>query len=146
MKLWIISGLALIAVLVLVMPACACEFPDKPLTQGYWKNHPGDWPYLDEWDYDNFFLSGDCYLGVLKNPTKGNAYYILAHQFIAARLNGAPWTSSDSVNTAWKEEALPLFCTYTPKQVAAMKGNDPVRQEFISLAELFDKYNNGYYS
>jgi len=145
MKLWIISGLALIAVLLLVMPAVACDFPDEPLTQGYWKNHPEDWPYLEKFDYDNFYKSGDCYMEVLKTTTKGNAYYILAHQFIAARLNGAPWTSPDSVDKAWWD-AWQLFCTYSPDEVASWKGNDGDRQKFICLADILDKYNNGYYS
>jgi hypothetical protein len=37
-----------------------------------------------------------------------------------------------------------LFSTYTPAQVAAMRGNNPVRQQFISLAYTLDQYNNGY--
>jgi hypothetical protein len=32
---------------------------------------------------------------------------------------------------------------YTPAQVAMLKGNDPLRKDFIRLAELLDMYNNG---
>jgi hypothetical protein len=142
MKLWIISGAALIMMLLLVMPAVACDIPEDPLTQGYWKNHPEVWACEEK--FDNFFKSGDCYLGVLKTPPKGNAYYILAHQYIAAYLNGGAWSkyAPPSVCEAW-DDARILFCTYTPYEIAAMKGNDRVRRQFISLAETLDKFNNG---
>jgi hypothetical protein len=142
MKLWIISGAALIMMLLLVMPAVACDIPEDPLTQGYWKNHPEEWACEEK--FDNFFKSDDCYLGVLKTPTKGNAYYILAHQYIAAYLNGAYLRVSSGYD-AW-DDARILFCTYSPDDIAAMKGNDPVRRQFISLAETLDKFNNGCYS
>jgi hypothetical protein len=145
MKLWIISGVAFVMLMLLVMPVVACDFPDCPLTQGYWKNHPGDWPYLEKFDYGTFYKSGDDYMCVLETPTKGNAYYILAHQFIAARLNGAPWTTPDEVDKVWWE-AWELFCTYSPCEIAEMKGSDPVRKKFICLADILDKYNNGCYS
>ncbi len=142
MKLRIISGVILVMMLLLVMPAVACDIPDDPLTQGYWKNHPEEW--ASEEKFDNFFKSGDCYLDVLTTPTKGNAYYILAHQYIAAYLNGAAWSTyaSPSVNAAWWQ-AKDLFCMYSPDDIAAMKGNDGVRRQFISLAETLDKFNNG---
>ena len=38
----------------------------------------------------------------------------------------------------------PLFNTYTPAQVASMKPNNAVRQQFIALAVTLDDYNNGY--
>ncbi|HDR74001.1 MAG TPA: hypothetical protein ENN85_08865 [Methanoculleus sp.] len=143
MKPVVIAGLALVAVLFLVMPALACDIPDEPLTQGYWKNHPGEW--ASEEKFSNFFKSGDSYLGVLKTPTRGNAYYILAHQHIAAYLNGAAWTEIGSIREVWWE-AKSLFCTYGPDEIARMKGNDPVRRQFVSLAETLDAFNNGHYS
>lgn len=60
---------------------CCCV-----LTQGYWKNHPGDWPV------EGLTLGGDYYsksdlIGILKQPVKGNGLISLAHQLIAAKLN-----------------------------------------------------------
>ena len=39
--------------------------------------------------------------------------------------------------------AAGLFSTYTPAQIAALKGNDPLRQQFISLGGLLGSYNEG---
>jgi hypothetical protein len=77
------------------------------LTQGYWKTH------LDEWDdaadantasfttSSTFFASGKTFLEILQTPPKGDAYYILAHQYIAAQLNlGAGASSTSEVSTA----------------------------------------------
>lgn len=60
------------------------------LTQGYWKNHTGDWDsgqnYVDAGD--TFYNSGKTYIQIMNiPPARGNAYLQLAHQFIAASLN-----------------------------------------------------------
>lgn len=64
------------------------------LTQGYWKTHSkyGPAPYDDAWallmpngEDTTFCLSNlSNYTVLWTNPRGGNAYYILAHQFIAA--------------------------------------------------------------
>jgi hypothetical protein len=36
-----------------------------------------------------------------------------------------------------------LFGTYTPAQIAALRGNSPIRAQFTSLAGILDGYNNG---
>lgn len=118
------------------------------LTPGYWKTHSkyGPAPYDDTWaqvgEDAAFFLSGQTYYQVLWTPPGGNAYYILAHAYIAARLNqlgGADFTAAQAAFNS----ATALFGTYTPAQVAAMKGSSTVRQQFISLAATLDNYNNG---
>lgn len=117
------------------------------VTQGYWKTHSnyGPAPYDSDWEYVGedtlFFSSGQSYYEVLWTaPKKGNAYYILAHQYIAAELNGAymPTVVQDAFN-----EATILLGNHTPAEVKDMKGNDPIRKEFIELAEILDDYNNG---
>ena len=64
------------------------------LTPGYWKNHSqyGPAPYDATWaqvgEDTIFFLSNQTWYEVLWTaPKKGNAYYILAHAYIAAYLN-----------------------------------------------------------
>jgi hypothetical protein len=63
------------------------------LTPGYWKTHSsyGPAPYDDTWaqigEDTIFFLSGQSYYDVLWTNPEGNAYYILAHAYIAAQLN-----------------------------------------------------------
>jgi hypothetical protein len=37
-----------------------------------------------------------------------------------------------------------MFNTCTPADIAALKENNPLRKQFISLAYTLDQYNNGY--
>jgi len=108
-------------------------------TQGYWKNHanPAKKQYDNTWDaYLNktFYNSGMTYLKVLETaPKKGDAYFILAHQFIAAELNVAAGASiPQNVKDAWLA-AQAYFRGQT----------NPTRAELIAWAELLDDYNNG---
>jgi hypothetical protein len=71
--------------------------PPKPgctLTQGYWKTHSkyGPAPYDARWalvgEDTAFFSSGKTwYEAINTSSAGGNAYYILARQYIAAKLN-----------------------------------------------------------
>src|SRR5688500_7780641 len=73
------------------------------LTQGYWKNHNElrtqrrqrlDWPApLDEAQ----LLCGQKLLDILNTVPRGEAWYILAHQYIAASLNAASGASTDDL-------------------------------------------------
>lgn len=118
-------------------------------TQGYWKTHSiyGPAPYDDTWaaigEDTGFFLSGQSYYEVMWTAPKGNAYYQLAHQYIAAVLNiEAGATAPDEVVDAIAEAEL-LFGVWTPAQIGALRGNAPLRKDFLELAELLDDYNNG---
>jgi hypothetical protein len=118
------------------------------LTPGYWKTHSefGPAPYDDTWAQlpngasTAFFLSGQTWYQVLWTPPQGgNAYYILAHQYIAAELNmlnGAASTAEVDAALTWAES---FFNTYTPSS----KLSKTVRASAISYAELLDNYNNG---
>jgi hypothetical protein len=127
--------------------------PGCTRTQGYWKTHSefGPAPYDDTWaELPNgastaFFKSGQSYYMVLWTPPAGgNAYYTLAHQYIAAELNVAKGAYiSPAVLAEWNKATV-LFQKYTPAEIAKMKGNDPVRAEFLRIAGILDKYNNGY--
>ena len=121
------------------------------LTPGYWKTHSryGPAPYDETWaqlgEDTVFFLSGQSYYQVLWTAPRGNAYFILAHAYIAARmnlLNGASMPSEVSDALAAAEE---VFNTYTPADVAAMKGRGgtQLRAEILGYATMLDDYNNG---
>lgn len=122
------------------------------LTQGYWKTHSvnGPAPYDETWaeigEDTAFFSSGQSYYEVLwTSPKGGNAYYILAHQYIAAKLNMLDGAAVPAeVQTAF-DGATALFGTYTPAQIAALKGKagNEVRAQFISLAGILGSYNEG---
>jgi hypothetical protein len=65
---------------------CGTSSKTCPLSQGYWKNHPEDWPV------DFLVIGGRVYtkaelLTILLMPTQGNATLILMKQLIAAQLN-----------------------------------------------------------
>jgi hypothetical protein len=117
------------------------------LTPGYWKTHSefGPAPYDNTWaQLPNgastlFYLSGKSYYQVLWTPPQGNAYYILAHAFIAAKLNGLNGadTSAISSQLAWAEA---FFTVKTPTtQLSKVQ-----RLEVLTKATILDQYNNGY--
>ncbi|NPV08135.1 MAG: hypothetical protein HPY83_09255 [Anaerolineae bacterium] len=140
--------------------ACHTVTVDVPcegctLTPGYWKTHSefGPAPYDDTWAMlpngasTPFFLSGQTYHQVLWTPPQGgNAYYILAHAYIAAELNLLNGSSSTPEVDAALAQAETWFSTYTPAQVAALKGKagNDLRAQMIAKAYLLDQYNNGY--
>lgn len=134
-------------------------FQGCTLTQGYWKTHSdrGPAPFDDNWnnlgnvdgdgsseqESENFFLSGMTWYQVFWTAPKGNAYYLLAHQYMAAVLNTLNGASVPAnVQTALNDAAT-LFTTYTPAQVGAWKGNNATRQQFITLAGTLGSYNEG---
>jgi hypothetical protein len=132
---------------VVVDVEVACEL-GCTLTQGYWKTHSSYGPAPhdeDGWaghENDMFFSSGQTQYQVLWTAPAGNAYYVLAHQYIAAARNAANGATFTAAQAAF-DAATALFEAYTPAQVKAMKGNHPVRQQFTTLAYLLDQYNNG---
>jgi len=127
-------------------PPAGCTY-----TQGYWKTHSaygpagpadGTWDLLASGPDTPFFLSGQTWYEVFWTSPSGNAYYNLAHQYMAAKLNvlnGADPT--DAASAIASAEAL--FGTYTPAQIGALKGNNSLRQQFLSLAGTLDYYNMG---
>jgi len=123
--------------------------PGCTRTFGYWKTHSkyGPAPYDPTWalvgEDTIFFKSEQTYFEVLQTPPKtGNAYYILAFQYIAAELNFLAGAAPQAVENEFADAAL-LFGTYDPEEIGALGGDDSLRQQFISLATILDDYNNG---
>lgn len=105
-------------------------------TQGYYKNKGSDLLPAG-----NFFLSGQTWLAVLETaPKKGNAYYILAHQYIAASINA----KSASVPTA-VAAAITASATYfgkaSPNDWSA--NGSYSKDQLTGWADLLDSYNSG---
>jgi len=132
----------------------ACEQVSEgcSLTPGYWKTHSsyGPAPYDDAWalllpngEDTFFFFSGQTYYQVLWTEPEGNAYYILAHAYIAAQLNMLDGASVPPDVLAAFDQATALFTASTPAEAALMPSDDPTRQLFITLAGILDDYNNG---
>jgi hypothetical protein len=129
------------------------DLPDNPpgdgsctLTQGYWKNHEESW--TGSTMPENMFNATQTYLQVLNTPPAGgNAYYILAHQYIAALLNvevgGVVLANYPNVETAFNN-AVELF---DGDDIGDINPDDTFsdadKQMYVELATVLDKFNNG---
>lgn len=117
------------------------------LTFGYWKNHPGDWDQLSDPNTASFvtgttfYNSGKTYLEILKlAPKGGNAYIILAHQFIAAELSvGAGASTTSAVDAALTGAAA----YFAGASAGIPKPHGALRDQLITWATVLDDYNNG---
>jgi len=112
-------------------PSVGCTY-----TQGYYKNKgSGLLPA------GNFFLSGQTWLAVLETePKGGNAYYILAHQYIAASMTAKSASVPAAVATALAS-ATTYFGKATPNDWSA--NGSYSKDQLTSWAGLLDSYNNG---
>jgi hypothetical protein len=75
-------------------------------------------------------------------PKGGNAYFILAHQYIAAELNKLSGASVPPDVLEALDQAKGLLVKYQGDLEIPKKSSD--HQQAIELAELLDDYNNGY--
>lgn len=114
-------------------------------TQGYWKTHSkyGPAPYDATWavigEDTLFFSSGQTWYKVFWTPPKGgNAYYILAHQYMAARLNAEAGAGAPPAVQAAIAQATAWF---TGRSSAAPKG--AARDTAMNLAAILAAYNEG---
>jgi hypothetical protein len=115
------------------------------LTQGYWKTHSshGPAPYDSTWALlpqgadTPFFLSGKSWYEAFWTPPAGNPYWNLAHQYMAAVLNGLNGADQSAIESQLAA-ATTLLETYAPGDVTSRQ-----RKGFLSLASAFDAYNNG---
>jgi len=112
--------------------------PGCTFTLGFWKNHTSVWPSGFD-PNDSFFLSGTTWLGALSTPPKGNAYYILSQQYVAAVLNGGSGASAPANVQNAVAGATAFFTANAP--TPAPSGS--VRAQLITWANLLDQYNNG---
>jgi hypothetical protein len=119
------------------------------LIRGYWQTHSiyGPAPYDETWaaigEDTDFFQSGQSWYEVMHTPPRGNAYYQLAPQYVAAVLNMEAGASAPEEVLEAIDAAEELFNTYSPEDVAAWRGNQGERQTFLELASILDDYNNG---
>ena len=116
---------------------------------GYWKTHSkyGPAPYDSGWallgEDSTFFLSDKSNYQVMwTQPKHGNAYYILAHQYVATDLNILNGADPTAVQEAFNESTA-LFDLYTPQQIGDLQGGDTLRLQFISLSDILAQYNEG---
>lgn len=120
----------------------------------YWKMHSiyGPGIYDPTWgkspqNFDEntvFFNSGKSYYKILwTNSFIGSLYYMLAHQYIASRLNGR--TGASVPPKVWEavDGATIIFQTHTPQSIASLKLLDPLRMKILKYTIVLAAYNNG---
>ncbi len=119
---------------------CTCPPKGCVRTQGYWSNKPGVvWPKGHDRNA-TFFRSGLTWQEVLDSPTRGDAYFILAHQYIAAVLNIGAGASAPNSLRSTVLAAGAWFATATPG--TCVRGACQLQR---SWAGVLDEYNNGDY-
>jgi hypothetical protein len=118
------------------------------LTQGHWKTHsefgpaPYDltWALLPSGASTTFFLSGKTWYGALWTaPSGGSAYYILAHQYMAASLNVLFGVTPTAAVSAALAGAATFFTTATP----ATSLTSAQRAALIAMAGTLASFNEG---
>jgi hypothetical protein len=135
------------------VPARTTETPPPSrgctLTQGYWATHSqqGPAPYDNGWlvigpqqESTPFFGVGQTWLAVLVQPPRGNAYYILAKQYIAGVLNVLNGVSYPP------EVSVALFGAYDlwNSLPAGSTALSPAQKtQALAWATTLDQYNNG---
>jgi len=109
------------------------------LTQGYWKNHSiygknksqqTPWPISEDTQ-----LCGESWYDILHTAPKGDAWYVVAHQFIAASLNAA--TGADVPPGV--AEALSAAEGY----LADCEISKAEKADALASKDVLDEYNNG---
>ncbi|GAB3431582.1 hypothetical protein NX773_08155 [Massilia solisilvae] len=122
-------------------PVCGCGPKGCTRTQGYWGNKPGVvWP--NGWYREmNFYSSGLTWQQILDTPPRGNAYIILADQFIAAVLNRNAGASAPQGVQDVMAAARDWFASGTTLQTCS-PGTCELQKTW---AATLDVYNNGNY-
>lgn len=123
-------------------PVCGCGPTGCVRTQGYWGNKPNvDWPG-DWYRQMNFYSSGMSWQQVYDAPPRGNAYIMLADQFMTAVLNRNAGASAPQGVQDVMAAARDWFASGTTLQTCS--GHGACMQQKI-WAGILDVYNNGFY-
>jgi hypothetical protein len=116
------------------------ESPATPCVrgQGYWKNHPDQWPVIQ------LLLGNNAYdkeqlLSILHQPVRGNGLVLLAYQLIAAKLNIANGADGSCIaQTLADADALIGDLLVPPVGTGYLRPRD-----VSALADTLDSYNKG---
>ena len=111
-----------------------------PHSQGFWKNHPGEWPASPLALGNETYTQAEA-LDLLRTPVSGDASLILVKQVIAAKLN--IMTGSDRVPVnGYIVDADNLFATYPGKLPYDVHPSTTDGHTMTTLGGVLDEYNN----
>jgi hypothetical protein len=147
------------------------------LTQGYWKTHNDTfhggaskkadptWDDLGDVDGDlsvegelELFFGGVgfttgntfTYFDAMWTAPKGNMYWQLSRQYIAAKLNTLAGATAPAEVVTALSAAETFFSTYSPSEASALPSQDPgtpgvidSREEIVAAAGLLADFNEG---
>ena len=99
--------------------------------------HDATWALIGE--DTTFFLSGQSWYQVFGTPPAGNPYYILAHQYMAARLNVLAGTSTTPAVDAALTRATAFFAASVP----STEWTDQQKADIVAAAGTLADYNEG---
>ncbi len=134
------------------------------LTQGYWKTHSNKGPApldttwnllpdqpaafdpdaIQEAEDETFFYSGQTWYQVISSSSSGgNAYYILARQYIAAVLNILNGASAPASVTSAITAATTYFNNPANTPASALNLSKSARNTLLGYATTLGNYNTG---
>jgi hypothetical protein len=129
----------LVAMVLWTAPAFAWAVGKCPLTQGFWKNHPDDWPVqsltLGTVPYTEAQL-----ITILETPVGGDASLDLAHQLIAAMLNVANGSDSGPISATITDANGDIGSGTIPEGIAP---SSPLGADMVNDAAVLDAFNEG---
>ncbi|HET7126212.1 MAG TPA: hypothetical protein VFI26_03820 [Lysobacter sp.] len=136
-----------------------CGLSGCTYTQGYWKTHvvyaskpqfakkrDNTWDLIDGAgtldEAAPFYASGMSYIQVMWTAPKGNAYYQLAHQYIAAKLNTLAGAATTPQVASAIAQAEAMFAAHgSPSD--SWWSNKTNKANAIALAGILGSYNEG---
>jgi len=114
-------------------PTRNCTF-----TQGYWKNHEGNWP-VSSLTLGTVVYTKAQLLSILGQQAQGNGLLILAHQLIAAKLNIAYGADPSAAAAAIAAADAQIGALVIPPVGGGFLAPNTVN----ATATTLDNYNNG---
>ena len=112
---------------------------DCTFTQGYWKNHPAEWP-VGSLTLGTVNYSAAQLMLIFNQPAAGNGLISMAHQLIAAKLNIAQGASAPAATLAAIAAADALIGALVVPPIGA--GSLPPAST-SALTQTLDNFNQG---
>jgi len=106
-------------------------------TIGYWKNHPEAWP-VEQIDVGGVVYTTAEAIAFMQVPVRGDVTIQLAHQLIAAKLNGLIGNDTSCVDATIADADA-----YLVAHPVASKPKGSAKAEGEALKSTLDAYNNG---
>jgi cysteine-rich repeat protein len=110
---------------------------DCTLTQGYWKNHPSQWPVTSIQLGTVTYTQAEA-LDIFDRSVNGNGLVSLAHQLMAAKLNAAAGASNPIADVITQADAMIGGLVVPPVGSGTL-----ATSATAGLVQALDNYNTG---